>query len=107
MDCISTPKEPYTDAAYQGGDNRHYDKVADTAHHHQPAQDDERDGVGEEMGKTGMEPRRKKDMRQPTPTARVDAKAIQVAVEDEQVHDFDDPEHGDNCRHQGSLLFEF
>jgi hypothetical protein len=91
------PEEPDAEAADEHHHHGDPQPVPQSAHQHEPPQDEQGDGVGEQVSQAGVEERGEGDAPQPALAAGPDPRPVEGATEDEQVDQLDQPDQGDEA----------
>ena len=91
MDAVGSAENPHPQAADHDGEQRDDQEVADAAQQDQPAQDDERARIAQQVHPTDVQQRRRQNAPQAGDIARLDAEAIERATIRHFVDQFDEP----------------
>ena len=87
----AAPKQPYPDATDDGAEDHHDEPVVRLAPHHEPAQDQQRPGVGDEVAEAAMQQRRQHDAPEPHHGPGQDPEPIEPALKQDLIDDLDGP----------------
>ena len=103
MDGAGRANEPHAEPAEQHDQHRHQEEVADAAEHDQPRQDDEGNGVGDQVGPAAVQQRRRADAPQTAQRARSNPEVVKGPAEQQLIRELDGPGQPDKDRQDGDL----
>ena len=97
VDAVGRAGDPHAEAADQDCQGRHDHEVTDPAQHDQPAEHDERDGIGGQVQPADVQQRRCQNAPQARHIARLDAVALERSAKGNAVDKLDTPrqQHAD------------